>query len=162
VNFPRKYNPEPRRASTAPVPPPPPLSPSEFARRQLAFLPDPLQSAILNSTAKRGILLCSRQWGKSTVLAAKAVHRAFTTPGAVILAASPGHRQSRLFLQKAAAFLSCLNIPRRGDGDNPASLLLPNRSRIIALPGSEATIRGFSASMVLIDEAARCGATWRE
>jgi hypothetical protein len=36
------------------------------------------------------------------------------------------------------------------------SLVLPNRSRIIGLPGNEATIRGFSdVSMLLIDEAAQ-------
>ena len=43
----------------------------------------------------------------------------------------------------------------RGDGDNESSLLLPNGSRIVGLPGTEATVRGFSAaSMALIDEAA--------
>jgi hypothetical protein len=36
------------------------------------------------------------------------------------------------------------------------SLLLPNRSRIVGLPGNEVTVRGFSAvSLMLIDEAAR-------
>jgi hypothetical protein len=36
------------------------------------------------------------------------------------------------------------------------SLLFPNGSRIVGLPGTEGTIRGFSAvSMLLIDEAAR-------
>ena len=44
----------------------------------------------------------------------------------------------------------------RGDGDNEISLLFPNGSRIVGLPGSEATIRGFSAvSLLLVDEAAR-------
>jgi hypothetical protein len=33
----------------------------------------------------------------------------------------------------------------RGDGDNGISLLLPNGSRIVGLPGTEATVRGFSA-----------------
>ena len=132
------------------------LTPSAFALARLHFHPDPLQSAILDSPAKRGILLCTRQWGKSTVLAAKAIHRAFTVPHSLILIASPGTRQSRLFLEKAAAFLARLDIRRRGDGGADASLLLPNRSRIVALPASEATIRGFSApSMILIDEAAR-------
>jgi hypothetical protein len=43
-----------------------------------------------------------------------------------------------------------------GDGDNSISLLLGNGSRIIGLPGSEGTIRGFSAvSLLLVDEAAR-------
>jgi hypothetical protein len=51
---------------------------AEFARKRLQFEPDERQSEVLRSTAKRGILNCTRQWGKSTVAAAKAVHRAFT------------------------------------------------------------------------------------
>ena len=49
-----------------------------------------------------------------------------------------------------------LGMPVRGDGDNEMSLLLPNRSRIVGLPGNEATVRGFSAvSLLLVDEASR-------
>jgi hypothetical protein len=49
-----------------------------------------------------------------------------------------------------------LAIRVRGDGDNATSLLLPNGSRIVGLPGNEGTVRGFSAvSLILIDEAAR-------
>jgi len=49
-----------------------------------------------------------------------------------------------------------LGIAPRGDGYNPASLVFPNGSRIVGLPGVEGTVRGFSAmSMLLIDEASR-------
>jgi hypothetical protein len=51
------------------------------------------QAAVLNSTAKRGILNCTRQWGKSTLLAVKAVHRAWTEPRSLVLVASPSVRQ---------------------------------------------------------------------
>ncbi len=132
------------------------LSASEFARKQLGFEPDEMQTAVLDSVARRGILNCTRQWGKSTVLAAKAVHRAWTRPGVTVLVASPSLRQSGEFIRKAAEFLRRLDVKRRGDGDNASSLLLPNGSRIVGLPGSEATVRGFSAvSLLLIDEAAR-------
>jgi hypothetical protein len=44
----------------------------------------------------------------------------------------------------------------RGDGDNKISLLLPNGSRIVGLPGDADTTRGFSnVSLLLIDEASR-------
>jgi hypothetical protein len=90
------------------------------------------------------------------VAAAKAVHRAYTREGSEILVASPGKRQSAEFLRKAAAMLRTLGIRPRGDGDNEVSLLLPNGSRIVGLPGTEATVRGFSAvSLLVIDEAAR-------
>ena len=49
-----------------------------------------------------------------------------------------------------------LGISPVGDGDNEISLMLPNGSRIVGLPGSEGTVRGFSAvSLLLIDEASR-------
>jgi hypothetical protein len=52
--------------------------------------------------------------------------------------------------------VASLGITPRGDGDNQTSLLFPNGSRIVGLPGMEATVRGFSAvSLLLIDEASR-------
>jgi phage FluMu gp28-like protein len=127
-----------------------------FAETRLGFAPDAKQMEVLRSTAKRGILNCSRQWGKSTVAAAKAVHRAFTRPGCLVLVASPTERQSAEFLRKASAMVRKLDIQARGDGDNAISVLFPNGSRIVGLPGTEATVRGFSAaSLILIDEASR-------
>jgi len=129
---------------------------AEFARLKLGFRPDDKQAAVLESKGKRGILNCSRQWGKSTVTAAKAVYRAWSEAGSLVLVASPTERQSGEFLRKAADFVRRLGIRPRGDGDNAISILLPNGSRIVGLPGNEATVRGFSAvSMLLIDEAAR-------
>lgn len=131
-----------------------PAAPSFWDR--LGFTADLKQVAVLDSTAKRGILNCTRQWGKSTLLAVKAVHRAWTEPGGLVLVASPSVRQSAEFVRKAAEFLRRLGVKRKGDGDNALSLLLPNGSRIVGLPGTEATVRGFSAvSLLLIDEAAR-------
>ncbi|HVV47977.1 MAG TPA: terminase family protein [Bryobacteraceae bacterium] len=127
-----------------------------FARTRLGFEPDEKQAEVLASGAKRGILNCSRQWGKSTVTAAKAIHRAFTRAESLVLVASPSERQSAEFLRKASGLVRRLQIKPRGDGDNAISLLFPNGSRIVGLPGTEATVRGFSAvSMILIDEASR-------
>ena len=52
----------------------------EFARTRLGFEPDERQAAVLRSEAKRGILNCTRQWGKSTAAAVKA------RPGSFIFA----------------------------------------------------------------------------
>ncbi len=128
----------------------------EFARTRLGFEPDERQMEVLRSEAKRGILNCTRQWGKSTVAAAKAVHRAYTRAESLVLVASPAERQSGELMRKAAEMVRKLGIRPRGDGDNEISLLFPNGSRIVGLPGTEATVRGFSAvSLLLIDEAAR-------
>ncbi|MES1262641.1 MAG: hypothetical protein ABUS49_12985, partial [Acidobacteriota bacterium] len=52
----------------------------EFARTRLRFVPDERQREVFESDAKQVILNCTRQWGKSTVAATKAVHRAFSRP----------------------------------------------------------------------------------
>ncbi len=128
----------------------------QFARERLDFCPDLRQAALLGRRVRRGLVNCSRQWGKSTVTAAKAVHQAWFYPGSLTLMVAPTARQSAEFLRKAAGFLGRLGVRIRGDGDNESSLLLPNGSRLVGLPGNEGTIRGFSkVSLLLIDEAAR-------
>jgi hypothetical protein len=127
-----------------------------FAQARLSFHGDARQMEVLGSTAKRGILNCSRQWGKSTVAGIKAVHRAYTVPGSLVVVASPSERQSAEFVQKVKPWVRKLGITPRGDGNNKTSLLFPNGSRIIGLPGNENTLRGFSSvSLMIIDEAAR-------
>ena len=117
---------------------------------------DAVQSRVLESRARRGILNCTRQWGKSTVTSAKAVQEAWSNPGSLTLVVSPTARQSAEFVRKASMFLHRLGLQPKGDGDNDISLLLPNGARILGLPGTEATVRGFSAvSLLLVDEASR-------
>lgn len=127
-----------------------------FAQDKLGFTPDEQQRAVLTAQNKRIIICASRQWGKSTVTAAKAIHHAWFHPNTLVLVLSPSERQSAEFIRKMEGFARSLGVKIKGDGDNPCSLLLPNGTRIVGLPGSEATNRGFSApSLVLIDEAAR-------
>src|SRR5438132_968689 len=59
-----------------------------FAREVLHWNPDPKQAAVLNTQARRVILNCARQWGKSSVAAARIVWVAVTRPGRVILVIS--------------------------------------------------------------------------
>jgi hypothetical protein len=130
--------------------------PVRFARKELGFEPDAIQAQVLREQVRRGILNCTRQWGKSTVTAVMAVQRALARPRSLTLVVSPSARQSGEFLRKAAEFVRKLELKARGDGDNEISLLFPNASRVVGLPGNEATVRGFSAvSLMLIDEAAR-------
>ena len=56
-----------------------------FARELLHWEPDAKQALVLSSTARRVILNCSRQWGKTTVAATKMVHVAVTRPGRTAL-----------------------------------------------------------------------------
>jgi len=144
------------RKKRAPGTPAEPTGEAEWVRLRLGLDLDPLQSSVLSTRTKRGILNCCRQWGKSTITAAKAMHHAIHAPGSLTVVVSPSGRQSGEFLRKASGFAHKLGIRPRGDGDNEISLELPNGSRIVGLPGSEATVRGFSAvSLLLVDEASR-------
>jgi hypothetical protein len=127
-----------------------------FAGEKLALTPDAIQTKLLEHSVHRGLLNCTRQWGKSTIAAVKAVHRACFEPGSLIVVLSRSERQSAEFLRKAEGMVRKLGLLPRGDGDNKVSVLFPNESRIVGLPGTESTVRGFSAvSLMLIDEASR-------
>jgi len=128
----------------------------EWVRQKLGLEPDATQARVLASPKKRILLNCTRQWGKSTITAAKAVHHAYTQGESLTLVVSPSARQSGELLRKAAGFAQRLGIRPKGDGDNAMSLEFPNGARMVGLPASEATIRGFSAvSLLLVDEASR-------
>ncbi len=130
----------------------------EFARSRLEFFPDGRQMELLRAGVKRGMVNCTRQWGKSTVAAVMAVHRAFFEPKSLVVVACPTEKQSAELVWKARDFAIKLGVARRGDGSNRISLQFPNGSRIVGIPGKEATLRGYSAvSLLIIDEASRVG-----
>ncbi len=79
-------------------------------------MPDAMQEALLRCDAKQGILNCSRQWGKSTVAAIKAVHRAHTVAKSMVVVACPTERQSAEFVLKARGFVTKLGLRARGMG----------------------------------------------
>ena len=122
-----------------------------FARTMLNFHPDPIQARVLDPNIRRGILNCCRQWGKSTILAIKAVHHAYTHPDSLTLCVSPSARQSAIFLRKCRTFLRRLGLKTPTDGDNRISALLPNGARIVGIPGREDT----TLSLIHISEPTR-------
>lgn len=149
------------REALQPAPPGDPLhpfyssNPALWVSNFLPLQPDPPQSAILQSAHSNLILNCSRQWGKTTVIAAKALHFALFRPASTILVAAPSERQSVTLLRRLRSFLRALGIPPRSIPWVPLSVLLPNSSEIIALPASADTTRGFTAHLMIFDEASR-------
>ncbi|QOY86784.1 terminase large subunit domain-containing protein [Paludibaculum fermentans] len=141
--------PAPSRAAAPPLP-------SQWVRDTFHFTPDPAQTAVLDTPARRVLLCCTRQWGKSTVTVLMALYHAFNAPESLTLCVSPALRQSRIFLQKAARFLRRAGVPYTRDPRDPLSLLLPNGSALIGLPAREGNIRGFdNVSFLILDEAAK-------
>src|SRR5947207_11832238 len=86
----------------------------EWVREKLGFDADPMQARVLVSPSRRGLLNCTRQWGKSTVTAAKAVHLAVTRPESLILVVSPTSRQSGELMRKVEGFARRLGIRPKG------------------------------------------------
>ncbi|WP_394000527.1 phage terminase large subunit [Luteimonas sp. WGS1318] len=116
---------------------------------------DPWQDGVLRSDHPRQLLLCSRQSGKSTTVAGLAVHSALFDPGLVLIFA-PAQRQSTELFKKVATFYRSLEGVPEPVRVTETKMELPNGSRIIALPGNEATTRGYSAPrLILVDEASR-------
>jgi hypothetical protein len=132
------------------------LDPALWSRDILGFTPDPWQERVLRSTGRHLLLNCARQSGKSTTAALLALHQAHFRPGSLVLLVSPSLRQSGELFRKVAEMLDRLQVRPKKIEDNRLSVMLENHSRIVSLPGTEGTIRGFSrASLVVEDEAAR-------
>jgi len=85
-----------------------------------------------------------------------ALWEAIYKPKSVILIDSPSLRQSSETMGKVSEFLGLLHTEAMIDSDTKLSVRFANRSRIVALPGSEKTIRGISAvTLLILDEAAQ-------
>lgn len=116
---------------------------------------DPWQQTVSRSAAKRIMLCCSRQSGKSTTTAMIALHDTIYRPEFNILLLSPSLRQSSELFRRVLAILNKLPDRPPVIEENKLSLQFANLSRIVSLPASESTVRGFTADKIIIDEAAR-------
>jgi hypothetical protein len=131
------------------------LDRAAFAR-SLGLEPDPWQERLLRSTSDRVLLNCCRQSGKSTMSGLIALHRALYYPGSLILCLAPALRQSQELFAKVLGFYRDLGRPIPAQAERKLSLELENESRIVTLPGTDKTIRGFSgAALLIVDEASR-------
>jgi hypothetical protein len=118
--------------------------------------PDPWQRDLLESSSDRVLLNCCRQSGKSTMTSIVALHQALYYPGSLILCLAPALRQSQELFGKVLGFYRDLDRPVPAQAERKLSLELENGSRIVTLPGTEKTIRGFSdAALLIVDEASR-------
>jgi hypothetical protein len=131
------------------------LDPARFMEH-LGLPPDPWQENILRRDALRALLLCGRQVGKSTVAAVLALHRALYRPPALVLLLSPALRQSGELFRTTMSFYHKLPDPVPAEEESTLRIRFANGSRIISLPGQEATVRGFAGvDLLVIDEASR-------
>src|SRR6185437_7178084 len=117
---------------------------------------DPWQAKLLWDQPQRTLLLCSRQAGKTTVSALMALSTALMMAGALVIVVSPSQRQSAEMLRTIRQYHAALADAPALNTESVLKAELANGSRILALPGTERTIRGYAAAnLIVIDEAAR-------
>jgi len=133
---------------------PPPVD--VFAREDLGLDLDPWQEEIVAGDWRRALLNVTRQGGKSTVAALLGLYEALYRPGSLTLIVSPSDRQSGELFRKLVTLRD--QLPDTFDliEDTKRSMSVAGGGRVASLPGSEATIRGFSAATLIVeDEASR-------
>jgi hypothetical protein len=122
--------------------------------RRAGMIPDPWQVRVATAPGNQ-LLLCHRQAGKSTIVAAIALAAALRKPDSLVLLLSRSMRQSGELFRKVKTFYNLVH-PMPLAKDTERELELENHSRVISLPASEETIVGYSAvDLLLLDEAAR-------
>ncbi len=123
--------------------------------RVAGFDPEPWQARVLRSESARILLNCSRQSGKSSTVAVLACHTALYVPKSTTLIVSYALRQSVELFRKVIGTGAAVNYqPTEVKTSTQTSFEFDNGSRVVALPGSEASIRSFSnVHTLLFDEA---------
>lgn len=117
--------------------------------------PDDWQRDLLRSRSSRVLMLTARQSGKSTTAGFLALRTALLEPASTVLLVSPSLRQSAELFRRTMDGYTRLGQPIPLTAESVLRAEFANRSRIISLPGSEGTVRGYTANLVILDEAAR-------
>lgn len=117
------------------------------------MVPDEWQIRLISST-KNTLMNSCRQAGKSTGAAALAAHTFYYSPGSTTLIVSPTETQSAELLRRAKMLLAAMPGGGAMMGNATTRIESPTGSRIVALPGTDASTRGYSPTLLLLDEAA--------
>jgi len=123
--------------------------------RELGMEPYSWAKDALRSPSPRECWVVTRQGSKSTTASLIALHTALYRPGSTVLLLSPGLRQSSELYRKALTSYRKLGRPVAARSEAQTSLEMENGSRIVSLPGTEATVRAYVADLILVDEAAK-------
>jgi hypothetical protein len=116
---------------------------------------DTWQREALTTKVHDLLLLVTRQGGKGEVATFLALEQAVNVPGSTTVIVSRAERQAKRLLRRIKRkFRQLASVPKIIT-DNQYEIGLQNGAEILALPGSEETIRGIDAvHLLIIDEAA--------
>lgn len=120
------------------------------------------QRAWVDDEARFKVGVWSRQTGKDYSTGAEVAEDCFRRPKTTWMIAAPSERQALESLEKAKEWVQAYEIAiadafeerERKHGESllkAATVVLPNGSRVIAVPGKPETVRGFSANLVLTE-----------
>jgi hypothetical protein len=136
----------------------PALDPAAFAEQVLQRPLWPHQIEFARCTAKFRSVNAGRQVGKSEVLAVTSLFEAATRANIFVLILSAGEAASRRLLATAAQLAARSDLLRGSVMDESKStIVLSNGSTIMSIPASERQARGWSADVLILDEAAFIG-----
>ena len=128
-----------------------------FAEAVLGFRPFRYQAELLRCGSRRVVACWARQTGKTRTIAVKVIHFAFSNADTTTLIVSRGLRQSMIMFSVVLQFVRANPFLRGSVVRFTRTMVqLTNGSRIVALPcGPDgAALRGFTAHLVVMDEAA--------
>jgi phage FluMu gp28-like protein len=131
--------------------------PVDFCQKWFNFTPTEYQAKLLRDKSKRIVVRWSRQAGKTTTLALRAIWFSLKHPKTLTLIVAPSLRQSMILADKLQDFLTSLPPSTRKtviDKLQRTVIRFKNASRIVALPNSPNLLRGYTAHQVICDEAA--------
>lgn len=123
--------------------------------RDAGFIPDPWQAEFLRSDDARNLILCGRQIGKSLAVALKALGTALTKPNSTVIVVAPIEPQANELLRKVLTCFNAIGRPMRLVREAVTTLEFGNGSRVLALPGRERSVHSYTATLLILDEAAR-------
>lgn len=120
------------------------------------------QDIILNDQSKRIVVCISRQMGKTTMSAIKAIYTAMFNPGTTVIVISRTKPQSAEIVRRIKTLMRTGRytdfkefFPSQKESQTEIVLKLKGgkQSRILCVPATDAA-RGYTANMVIVDEAA--------
>jgi hypothetical protein len=131
------------------------VDPALWVHEVLDVEPTQWQENFLRAPRGASILaLTARQCGKTTTAAWGMAHSALFVPGSLSVVACPAQRQSAEAVRRVRDCV--IKAGGKLDADNVYGLELTNASRVLALPGSDDSVRGLTVdAWIVADEAAR-------
>jgi len=128
-----------------------------FVETFFRFKPTQYQADLLRDESKRIVVRWSRQSGKTTTIALRAIWYALCHKKTLTLIVAPSLRQSMIMSDRISDFLGTLP-PRYFNlfvkKLQRTVIQLNNNSRIIALPNNPQLLRGYASNQIICDEAA--------